>query len=89
MIKFIFLKNAQKQFLNLGEPDRNRILNKLKFLKNHTNIFFILKPLHGFEFVSYRLRIGNYRLCLGIKLRTKDDVVFFVFKVGHRREIYS
>ncbi|MFA5854693.1 MAG: hypothetical protein WC846_00155 [Candidatus Gracilibacteria bacterium] len=87
MIEFIFTRVAEKQFLALEKDEQERILQKLKTLKLHPDIFSVLKPLVAFEdFVVpvSRLRIRSMRLIL---CQEKIDK-FLVLKVKHRKDVY-
>lgn len=68
---------------------RERILSKLRELKNHPDIFSVLKPLKNMRTLTYRLRIGNYRLLLCRAFSDTSDIIFDITHVGHRRDIYS
>ncbi len=67
---------------------QERLLQKLKSLKSHQDIFSVLKSLHHFEPASHRLRVGEYRLILELKAQNQDTLVFWVLDVGHRRDVY-
>ncbi len=88
MITFIFGKEAGKKFTNLEKIERERISNKLKVLKNHPNIFSVLTKLEDFGLATHRIRIGNVRLILKLEKHEKQNIEFFILKLGHRKEIY-
>lgn len=88
MISFAFTKFAEKRFLKLPKSTRERVVNKLKELKNHDDIFGILKTLYDFEPATHRLRIGNFRLILELKKHEKSVIEFLILDIGHRKDIY-
>ena len=88
MITLIFTKKAEKTFLSLTKGNQNRIIRKLSVLKNHEDIFSVLKPLTNFEPATHRLRIGNVRVILGLNRQNKKDFIFYVLDVGLRKDIY-
>lgn len=89
MIEFVFTKKAKKRFLNLPKSAQKRILEKLKKLKDHEDVFSVLKRLHHLEPASHRLRIGHYRLILELKKQEKSVTRFFVLDVGDRKDVYK
>lgn len=86
MNKFVFTKKAEKTFLKLPKSVQDRISDKLKDLKNHEDIFSILKRLYHLEPATHRLRVGNYRLILEQK---EQDTTFWVLDVGDRKSVYK
>lgn len=88
MILFAFTKYAEKAFLKLTKKAQERILNKLRELKFHDDIFSVLKKLANFEPATHRIRIGSYRLILELKLQKGDDLEFWVLDVAHRKDVY-
>jgi mRNA-degrading endonuclease RelE of RelBE toxin-antitoxin system len=83
---FVFSNFAEKSFLKFELQIRNRIVKKLIELKFHNNLFNVLTSLKGFKSDLYRLRIGNY---LSLKSKTKNQVVFIVLDIGHRKNIFK
>lgn len=67
MIKFVFTKIAEKNFLKFPKDEQNRIIDKLKYLKLHEKIPPSFKKLYDFEPSTHRIRIGKLRI-LGILL---------------------
>lgn len=78
----IFSKNALKQLKK--NPDRKRIVDKLKFYLAQKDSLQFAESLRDHRFGQYRFRIGNYRVFFDVK----DDTMF-VLKVGHRRDVYQ
>lgn len=74
--------------MKLEKKDRERIIEKLKSLKEHPDILSILKKLVDFEPATHRLRIGSCRLILMLNKQNKSDFDFLVLDIGHRSEIY-
>lgn len=77
----IFSENALEQLKK--NPDRKRIIAKLKFYLAQKDVLQYAEPLRDHRFGQYRFRIGNDRVLFDVK----DDTIF-VLKVGHRREVY-
>lgn len=72
---------AEKQFSKLDKPTKKRIADKIDSIKE--NPFLYVTRLVGFA--AYKLRVGNYRVILGIQ---KKNLVILILKVGHRKNIY-
>lgn len=89
MIDFIFTEKTKIEFSNLENDTKKRIISKLKSLKNHSNIFYILKALKFMEPATHRLRVGQYRLILELIYNDNEDYKFRIIKIGHRRDIYA
>lgn len=88
MVIFIFTKSAYKKFQSFPQEIKTRIIDKLKTLKERPYIFNSLKKLTNFEPATHRLRLGDYRLIIKLKLQNKDKIEFLVLDVGHRKDIY-
>ncbi|EKD92490.1 MAG: hypothetical protein ACD_28C00419G0003 [uncultured bacterium] len=88
MVRFTFTKDAEKSFLKLPGDSQERILQKLKDLKNHADIFSVLTRLVHLEPATHRLRVGYYRLILKLETSENHEIEFLVLKVGHRKDIY-
>ena len=89
MNSFVFMVQAEKKFLKLSQKTQERILGKLKELKNHPDIFTVLKKLIDFKPATHRLRIGNYRLILMLSNTDQSDFEFLILDAGHRKKIYE
>ncbi|PKL36573.1 type II toxin-antitoxin system RelE/ParE family toxin [Candidatus Peregrinibacteria bacterium HGW-Peregrinibacteria-1] len=89
MIQFIFTKSAKKTFQKLPAAIRDRIITKLKELKNHSDIFSTLKKLHHFSPATHRLRIGDYRIILELQDYTDTHTTFLILDLGSRKDIYN
>jgi len=85
MITFEFSVSAKKVFIKLELKRQERIINKLKSLKDHPNISQVLGTLTDFSPATHRLRIGSFRLILEQKSAKK----FLILDLGHRRSIYK
>ena len=72
---------AEKQFSKLDKSTKKRIIDKIDNIQN--NPFLYVTRLVGFD--AYKLRVGNYRIILGIE---KKNLVILILKVGHRKNIY-
>lgn len=85
MNNFIFTVFAEKKLQKLQKTDQNRIISKLKELKQHPNIFSVLSSLIDFKPATHRLRIGNQKLIL----TQKNEKTFIILDLGHRKDIYK
>ncbi len=85
MNQFIFTEYTAKVFDKHDFKIKNRVLKKLKLLKNHPNIFSICEVLVDFAPATHKLRIGNYRLIL----KFEKNGIFCVLDFGHRNKIYQ
>ena len=72
---------AERQFSKLDKSTKKRIIDKIDSIQG--NPFLYVTRLVGFN--AYKLRVGNYRIILGIE---KKNLVILILKVGHRKNIY-
>jgi len=72
---------AERQFSKLDKSTKKRIIDKIDSIQD--NPFLYVTRLVGFN--AYKLRVGNYRVILGIE---KNNLVILILKVGHRKNIY-
>ncbi len=80
----VFLQKQPKIFLKkIDKKERNRIIDKLKDLANNPELG---KPLTGKLAKLWSLRIGDYRVLYQIR---RDELLIFVLKIGHRKNIYD
>ncbi len=84
MNNFIFTKKWKKIYDKLDDSSKNRIINKLKFLKTHKNIVLILKRLENFYPATHRLRIWNLRVIL----QKKEDN-YYIIDLWFRWDVYK
>mgnify|MGYP005635032611 CR=1 FL=1 len=82
MHTLIFKKVAEKFLKKLDKENQNRILKKLKQLKNNPELG---KPLIGNLSGLWALRIGKYRILYQI---FKDKLIIVILDIGHRKNIY-
>lgn len=75
---------AQRNFARLTDDIRKRIYPHLMALQHNPRPPGI-KALHGVA-SGLRLRVGDYRVLYVVDDRAK---VVTIYKVGHRREVYS
>ena len=73
---------AAKDFSGLQKPMQKRIASKLESITS--NPFLFVKHLAGVS--AYSLRVGDYRLILGIE---NKKLIILVIKIGHRRRVYN
>jgi mRNA-degrading endonuclease RelE of RelBE toxin-antitoxin system len=89
MIKFIFSKDSKKKFLNLEKNLQERVIFKLKSIKDHPYVFSILVQMKDSTNSTHRLRIGNYRIILFLKDQQGANCDFIIVDLGHRKEVYK
>lgn len=87
MPEFYFTKRAKRDFQKFPPETQLRILQKLKQLKPHNDIFKVLCTVKELPPATHRLRVGAYRLVL--ELVNPKIQEFEVLKVGHRKDIYQ
>ena len=85
MNNFIFTIKGKKQFDKLDDINQLRIINKLKFLKNHLNLSWVLKNLENFSPATHRLRVWNLRVIL----EKIDNETFKILNVWNIWDIYK
>ncbi len=82
MYEIKFSQDAEKQFKKLENELQKRIINSLSRIiinpENH------IERLVGVPY--YKLRVGDYRLILDLKV---NDSVILVIELGHRKNIYK
>jgi mRNA-degrading endonuclease RelE of RelBE toxin-antitoxin system len=62
MIRYDFTKYAEKSFLKLPTVVQKRIIEKIEFFLSDSNPLSFAKPLSGASSLTYRFRIGDYRV---------------------------
>ena len=82
MPEILFTEPTLNQFRDLEKKVRNRIISKLKIIKESPSHY--LKPLKGHPYFS--LRIGDYRIIIDWR-KNRDEL--WIVAVGHRRNIYE
>lgn len=85
---FIISNKAKKSLEMLPRDAQERILDKLRELKNHPDIFSTLKSLKNMKPLTHRLRVGNYRLLMARSYSDTSEIVFDITQIGHRKNIY-
>lgn len=78
-----FDNRAYKELEALGKSDAERVLKALRRLAIDPLKAANVKALRGEE--GYRLRVGDYRVLYKLNA---GELLVFVVKVGHRREVY-
>lgn len=80
--KVFFKASVEKDFSTIPKQDLKKILKRIQgFVKNPRPLG--CEKLTGQE--RYRVRQGRYRILYSIQ---DDDQTVWVFKVGHRKDIY-
>ena len=82
MFELIFDKKAGEELEKLPQEIRERIFNKLIQAKQDPLHFFVRLESRP----EYKLRVGDYRVIVGINPKYKKIVVV---KIGHRKNIYE
>lgn len=78
------LEDPAKRFLRkLDAPTQKIIIKKLKELRTNPELG---KPLVGKLAGLWSLRIGKYRAIYQIR---KNELIVFVLRIGHRKNIYG
>ncbi len=89
MIIFKFTTRAKQQFLKLEKNIQSRITDKLKYFKNHPDVFSVLVLMKDSKSTTHRMRVGSYRLILKLIVQEKKYLEFIIVKIGDRKEIYK
>ena len=82
--KVIYSDTARKNIERLDRPLQKRILAFVDRIEKSTNPRFSGKALKGND-NEWRYRVGDYRLVCEIKDR---ELIVWMIRVGHRREVY-
>jgi mRNA-degrading endonuclease RelE of RelBE toxin-antitoxin system len=85
MNDFIFTKKWLKEYDKLSISNQQRIVNKLKILKNYDDLNLILKNLEWFYPATHRLRVWNLRIIL----KKINNNLFYILDVWNRWDIYK
>ncbi len=80
--KVLFKASVEKDFTTIPKKDLKKLLNRIEGLAEDPRPPGCEK-LTGQE--RYRLRQGRYRIVYSIQ---DDEHAVWVFKVGHRKDIY-
>lgn len=75
--------SAQKELKNLPNKELKKVIEKISSLATNPRPTGC-KKLSGDE--KYRIRVGNYRVLYSIE---DEILVIFIFKVGHRKDVYE
>lgn len=80
-----FSKQAAKEYEKLPKSIQSRIDDKLDYLRNSPR-GHDTKQLQGYVGSTYRTRVGDYRIVYEIQ---DTELIVWIVKIGHRREIYK
>ncbi len=80
--KIVFTETSEKQLKKLDKTIQERILLTLERIRIRPYDF--VKKLSGYPY--YRLRVGDYRVILGIR---SEQLIIIVIELGHRKNIYK
>ena len=81
--KILIKPSAVKELKLIPVKDIQRITNKIQSLAIEPRPFSYEK-LSGQE--KYRIRQGNYRIIYSIE---DEELLIYVIKIGHRRDVYQ
>ena len=80
--KIFFKRSVEKDFKSISKNDLKRILDRIKALADDP------RPT-GYEKLTgqerYRVRQGKYRIVYSIQ---DNELIIWVVKVGHRKDVY-
>ena len=84
---FVFTEDALGDLRRLENTIARRITKKLHFWTQQSNPLSFAKPIQGTGHVTYRFRVGDYRILFEV---TKDGVIkiLLILAIRHRREVY-
>lgn len=83
MYKILFSKQSLNFFRKLDKSTQERISKKINELKQNPKLGI---PLVANLAGLWKLRIGDYRIIYQIK---NEELIIFVLKMGHRRNVYE
>ena len=81
--RIVIKKSAAKEIEKIEKKDRIRIIEKIRSLARDPHPVGS-KKLSGQE--KYRIRQGSYRILYQV---INEELVIYVVKVGHRKDIYQ
>lgn len=87
MYKVIYSENSIKDLRKIDKSLAQRIIKKILFFSEQSDIFAFSKPLKGFGENKYRFRIGDYRAIFKID-KTGEIQILMILDVKHRKDIY-
>lgn len=82
---FVFAKEAEKDLEHLDSVTRNRVLEKINWLKENFDLITPL-PLGGQWRGFFKLRVGDWRIVYEIKISDKLVIVHYI---DRRDKIYK
>jgi mRNA interferase RelE/StbE len=82
-VEVVLKGDAIQALRQLDKPVAQRILNKVKWLSQNTDVVTPI-PLQGDLAGVLKLRVGDYRVFYSL-----NGSILTVLLVGHRREIYK
>lgn len=82
MYNIIFSDTALKQLKKLEKPIQLRIITSLERIRIRPEAYVV--KLVGEPY--YKFRVGDYRVILDVK---SAELIIFIIKIGHRRDIYD
>lgn len=82
MYEIVFSKEADALFGKLEKQVQARVVSALERIRVSPEKY--VKKLVGNPF--YRLRVGDYRVILGIQ---RNKLIILVITLGHRKNIYK
>ncbi len=86
MYNVVFTKSAKRDMKNLPNPIFDRVVLVLERIRINPRRY--VRPIKGIksDIPIYRLRVGDYRVILGINYE-KNEIV--ILRVSHRKHVYT
>ena len=83
--KVEYAEGVEKDFARLDKPLRLKVINKIErhLAKDPQGLG---KPLTGIFKGFWRYRFDDYRIIYRIRY---DEIIISIFRVGHRKNVYS
>lgn len=79
-----FTKKSKREFVNLDNQVKKRVINKLDFWTGSGDPLRFAENLTNSELGEYRFRVGDYRIVFDVE---GENIVILVVK--HRKEVYK
>ena len=84
MVSVVFSPRGNKDLKKLPKNIQKRILKKIVFFSTQTDPISFAKPLVNLPPLTYRFRVGDYRIAFYI-----NDETIIIDRIEHRKDVYS
>jgi len=81
----ILSKQAEKDLIKIERDQVILITKRLENLVNESYLLDIKKMSGEYDYPTYRLRSGDYRIIYQVR---KHEVIVLVIKIAHRKDVY-